>query len=83
MSITDHTLIKYMFFCTYLDLLPLNIVYFVLEKSNFDLKINISLTVGTMIMYKKTANSAVCVCVCVYSLHAQYKFSVVLAAPTL
>ena len=31
MSIIDHTLIKYMLFPTYLDLLPLNIVYFVLK----------------------------------------------------
>jgi len=41
MSIIDHTLIKYMLFHTYLDLLPLNFVYLVLEN-------NISLAVGTM-----------------------------------
>jgi len=33
MSIIDNILIKYILFCTYLDLLPLNLVYFVLEKS--------------------------------------------------
>ena len=42
MSIIGHTLMKYMLFRTYLDLLPLNLVYFVLET-------NISLAVGTML----------------------------------
>jgi len=36
-------------FHTYLDLLPLNLVYFVLENSNFVLEKNISSVVGTMI----------------------------------
>ena len=36
MSIIDHALNKYdMLFCTYLDLLPLNLVYFVLEMVIF------------------------------------------------
>ena len=35
MSIINHTLNKYgMLFCTYLDLLTLNLVYFVPEKGN-------------------------------------------------
>jgi len=46
----DHTLIKYMLFCTYLDLLPLNLIYFVLENCNYILENNISLAVGTMKM---------------------------------
>jgi len=42
MSIIDHTLNKFdMFFCTYIDLLPSNLVNFVLEN-------NIALAVGTM-----------------------------------
>jgi len=50
MSIIDHTLIKYdMCFRTYLDLLPLNLVYFVPENGNFVLENNISLAVGTML----------------------------------
>jgi len=39
MSIIDRTLNKYdMLFCIYLDLLPLNPVYFVLENGNFVLE---------------------------------------------
>ena len=46
MSIINHTLNKYgMLFHTYLDLLPLNLVYFVLENGNFVLENNISLAV--------------------------------------
>ena len=37
-----------MLFRIYLDLLPLNLVYFVLENDNSVLEINISLAVGTM-----------------------------------
>jgi len=55
MSLINHTLIKYMLFHTYLDLLPLNILYFVLENGNFVLRSpgnvlvnNISLAVETM-----------------------------------
>ena len=49
-SITDHTLDKYdMLFGTYIDLLPLNLVYVVLENGNFVLENNIFLAVGTMI----------------------------------
>jgi len=58
MSIINHTLIKYMLFHTYLDLLPLNLVYvvlendnFVLENGNFALENYISLAVGTMLNY--------------------------------
>ena len=56
-SIVDHTctlhkLNKYiMLFHTYLDSLPLNLVYFVLENVNFVLENNISLAVGTMVSY--------------------------------
>ena len=36
MSITDHGLNKYdMLFRTYLDLLPVNLVYLILENGNF------------------------------------------------
>ena len=35
MSIIDRTLNKYMLFRTYLDLLRLNIIYFVLKNGNF------------------------------------------------
>jgi len=38
-----------MFFCTYLDFLPLNAVYFILENGNYVLENNISLAVGTML----------------------------------
>ena len=38
MSMIDHSLIKYMLFRTYLDLLPLNLVYIVLENGNFVLE---------------------------------------------
>ena len=39
MSINDHTLNNYdMLFGTYLDLLPLHLVYFVLENGNFVLE---------------------------------------------
>jgi len=52
MSIIDHTLNTYdMLFHTYLDLLPLNLVYFVLENDHFALENNISLAVGTMYWY--------------------------------
>ena len=44
------------FFALYLDLLPLSVVYFVLENGNFVLKM-FSLAVGTMV--------CVCVCLCV------------------
>ena len=40
MSIIDHTLIEYMLFHIYLDLLPLNLVYFVLENENFVLEMS-------------------------------------------
>jgi len=41
MSIIDHTLNKYdMIFHAYLDLLPLNLVYFVLENDNFVLEMS-------------------------------------------
>ena len=49
MSMIDHSLIKYMLFRTYLDLLPLNLVYIVLENGNFVLEI--SLAVGSMTEY--------------------------------
>jgi len=39
MSIIDYALIKYMLFCTYLNLLPLTVVYFVLENNNFVLEL--------------------------------------------
>ena len=43
MSMIDRTLNKYdMVFRTYLDLLPLNLVYCVLENFNFVLENNIS-----------------------------------------
>ena len=49
MSIIDHTLNKYdMLFCTYLDLLPLNLVYLGQENSNFVLENIISLAVGNI-----------------------------------
>jgi len=48
MSIIDHTMIKYIVVRTYLDLLPLNLIYFVLENGNNVLENNISLAVGTM-----------------------------------
>ena len=48
MSIIDHTLNKYMLFHTYLDLLPLNLVYFVLENADFVPENNIYLAVGAM-----------------------------------
>ena len=38
-----------MFFRKYFDLLPLNLVYIVLENSNYVLENNISLAVGTML----------------------------------
>ena len=39
MLIIDHTLNKYyMLFCTYLDLLLLNLAFFVLENGNFVLE---------------------------------------------
>jgi len=48
MSIIDHIFNKYdMLFCTYLDILPLNFIHFVLENGNFVLENNISLAVGT------------------------------------
>ena len=37
-----------MLFCTYLDLLPLNLVYLVLENGNYVLKNNISFNMGTL-----------------------------------
>jgi len=37
-----------MLFNKYLDLLPLNLVYFLLENGNYVLENKISLTVGTM-----------------------------------
>ena len=41
MSMIDHTLIKYyMPFRTYLDLLPLNLVFFVLENGKFVLEMS-------------------------------------------
>ena len=40
LSINHYTLIKYMLFHTYLDLLPLNLVYFVLENDNFVLEMS-------------------------------------------
>ena len=54
MSIIDHTLNKYdMVFCTYLDLLPVNLVYLVLENGNFVLENNISLT-GNHVIFVST-----------------------------
>ena len=48
MSIIDHRLNKYdILFRTYFDLLPLNLVYFVLENGNYVQENKISLGVGT------------------------------------
>ena len=46
MSIIEHTLNKHdMLFGTYLDLLPLNLVYFVLKNGDFVLENKLSLAV--------------------------------------
>jgi len=50
MLIIYHILIKYMLFVH--DLLPLNIVYIVLENDNNVLENNISLAVGTMTRWR-------------------------------
>ena len=69
-SIIDHTLNKYdMVFLKYLDLLPLYLVYFVLENGNYVMENNIFLVViitelfSLMLFWVLTLDIYICVCV--------------------
>jgi len=66
MSIINHTLIKYMFFHTYYDLLPLILVYSVLENDNFILENNIFLAVGITYIVLVHCKYYCCYSLCYY-----------------